>query len=197
MDTELQAAQATIFEMLPWLGMTLDYTDKLAQALPDDLLDWRPEDPRGKFTFSLAEILMHCADSRSMFARQLAGNESEEGCWAEEPGEDSDIWKFKPHGGKQAIIDSLAASRAELAEWYNRSGSELLATTPGTRAVYDKFIASCKEKEQEIPAAVQARGPANIMRVMMACAVHESGHRGTLQAFMRLKGVEKSGFMEE
>jgi len=33
------------------------------------------------------------------------------------------------------------------------------------------------------------RGPVTIIRVIMALAVHESGHRSTLQTLLRMHGI--------
>jgi len=191
MDASPQSTPVTVYEALPWLGMTLDYTDKLVELLPEELLDTRPADPSGHFFFSFAELAMHIADARSMFARQLAGSDSEEGYWSEGPGED-DVWQFKPHGGKQAIVASLAAAREELQPWGARPVSELLAESEGTRKVYQKYLDGCKEKGKEPDGGVLRRGPANIMRVLMGLSVHEAGHRGALQTLLRLHGVDTS-----
>ena len=185
MDSATQA-QATIGQVYPWLNMTFDYTDRIAALIPDDLLDWRYEDPSGKWTFSIAEQAMHCADARIMFARQVLGNDSEEGYWSPGPGEDG-VWPFKDYGSKQAIVDSLKASREELNALLNRSADEALLVTEGTKKTFETIIARMKEQGQDT-AAVELRGPANIIRVLMAAVVHEAGHRGSLQTLLRMKG---------
>jgi hypothetical protein len=64
------AAQAvTIGQHLPWVNMTLDYTESLLEKTPDELLDFRPVDPNGHFMFSIAELAMHCADTRRSVSR--------------------------------------------------------------------------------------------------------------------------------
>lgn len=186
MDSTMHAA-ATIGQVYPWFNMTLDYTDQISALIPEDLLDWRFEDPSGKWSFSLAEQAMHCADARRMFARQIAGSDSGEDYWSEGPGEDG-VWPFKAYGSKQAILDSLKTSRAELDAVLNRSADDALAITAGTQETYDKIIAQMKEKDLDT-AAAELRGPANLIRVLMATVVHEAGHRGSMQTLLRMKGI--------
>lgn len=171
----------------PWLNMTFDLTDNLAKLIPEDSLDWRPEDPSGKWCFSLGEIVMHCADARIMFARQLNGSDSHEGYCSEGPGEDG-VWKFKEHGGKQAILGCLAASRKELEPFMQMPISAMGEVTEGSQAAFDKHLAKMKEDGQDT-AEMEQRGPANIVRVLMATVVHEAGHRGALQTLLRQKGI--------
>lgn len=179
----------TVGDQLPWTGMMLDYTEKLAEIVPAELLGWRPEDPSGAFCFSLAEILMHCADARLMFVRQLTGEDTTDGYWTtgEGPGDDG-VWSFREHDGKAAIIASLRAARALINEWLAAPESDLLDTTAGTRRVYEQQLEYLRSKELDT-AALEQRGPANIMRVLMALTVHETGHRGALQTLLRQKGI--------
>ena len=44
MDTASQAQQ-TIGDQMPWYGVTMDYTEKIGELIPEELWDWRPEDP--------------------------------------------------------------------------------------------------------------------------------------------------------
>src|SRR3954464_13294483 len=91
------ATQAvSIGQHLPWVNMTLDYTETLVAKIPDELLDFRPVDPNGHFFFSLAELAMHCADTRRMFANTLAGIESEEGMWTD--------WDENDEGNELAMM---------------------------------------------------------------------------------------------
>jgi uncharacterized damage-inducible protein DinB len=168
--------------------MTLDYTDQVCAHIPDDMLDWRPEHPAGNFMFSLAEIAMHCADARLMFARQLSGDNNTSDYWSAGPDE-AGKWLFRPYGTKQAIIDSLAAARGELEPFTSRPAEELTATTPGTESAYSKTLSWMKEQGQET-AEAEARGPATIMRVLMALTTHESGHRGSLMTLLHMQGVK-------
>jgi uncharacterized damage-inducible protein DinB len=183
----MQQKQLTVGGFLPWVGMTLDYTDQIAALIPEDKLDWRPEDPSGHFQFSLGEIAMHIADARRMFARQLSGSDSEEGYWSEGP-DDQGVWKFNAPGGKQAILDSLAAARDELNAYIYAPAKSYLETTEGTRKAYEKTLQQMREQGADTE-DVSARGPANIVRVMMAVVAHEAGHRGALQTLLRQLGV--------
>ncbi|MEZ5339427.1 MAG: DinB family protein [bacterium] len=186
MDSAAQTSK-TIAQVYPWLNMTLDYTEKIAALIPEELLDWRYEDPSGKWTFSLAEQAMHCADARIMFARQLSGNSSEEGYWSQGPGEDG-VWPFREYGSKQAILDSLKSARAELDEVMNRGAAEVLTIPEGTKKVYEQVLKQMQEQGADT-SGLETRGPANIIRVLMAAVVHESGHRGSMQTLLRMKGV--------
>ena len=65
-------AQQTIGDQMPWYRITMDYTEKICELIPEALWDWRPEDPQGHFQASLGEIAMHCADERHDHAQMLA-----------------------------------------------------------------------------------------------------------------------------
>lgn len=192
------ATQAvTIGQHLPWVNMTLDYTEHLVEKIPDELLDFRPVDPNGHFMFSLAEIAMHCADSRRMFANTLAGIESEEGFWTEWDEADAGnelamAWKFKPRGTKQEILESLRSAREQLAPWLSLPLSSLNEATDGTRESFEKNLAKMREKGVDT-AEVELRGPSTVNRVLFAVTAHESGHRGSLQTLLRLQGVDARG----
>jgi uncharacterized damage-inducible protein DinB len=179
--------QTNVGMALPWVNMMFDYTDKIAAAIPDELLDWRPTDPSGKWCFSLGEIAMHCADARRMFARQLSGDAREDDYWSEGPGEDG-VWPFKPHGSKQAILDSLKSSRSELQPFLERPASSITEITEGTHKAYEQWLKQMREKNKDT-SELEARGPANVVRVLMAATVHESGHRGALQTLLRQHGI--------
>lgn len=186
MEAAMQT-QLTVGGFLPWVNMMLDYTDELAALIPEDKIDWRPNDPAGHFAFSLGELAMHIADARRMFARQLAGNDSEEGYWSDGPNEQN-VWQFREHGGKKAILDSLADARGELKAYIDLPAKAYTETTDGTRRAYEKLLAQMREQGRDT-AEIEARGPSNIVRVMMAAIAHESGHRGALQTLLRQQGV--------
>jgi uncharacterized damage-inducible protein DinB len=185
------ASQATISDVMPWVTMTLDYTEQVAAAIPEDKLDWRPSDPSGKWSFSLGEIAMHCADSRLMFARTMAGeDDNEEGYWLKYPeGEGESVWtRLREPANKQEILDSLRAGRAALQPWLDKPVSELLSSTDGHRKSYEDMLAKMREKGKD-SAEAERRGPANINRSLMATACHEAGHRGALQTLLRQFGI--------
>ena len=180
---------ATVGDQLPWLKMTMDYTDEIAALIPEDKLDWRPTDPSGRFCFSLGEIAMHCADTRQMFARQLANDESEDGYWSEGPNEEG-VWMFKAPASKQEILDSLKAGRELVERFMAEPVAKLLEPTEGTSKAHAKNIARLREagKDSDV-ASAERRGPATYFRVLMATATHEAGHRGALQTLLRQQGI--------
>lgn len=191
MDAQPQS-ECSVNEYLLWLGMTWDYTDKIAEAIPEHLLDWRPTDPSGKYCFSLAEIVMHITDARLMFSSQLSGEELDDQYWATSEGPNEDgVWTFKDHGGKQALLDSLKASRAKYQSWIDQPFATLLDVPDGARKAYDGFLKRLKEEGHDT-AVMEKRGPASIVRVLMAVAAHEAGHRGSLQTLLRQHGVNVS-----
>jgi hypothetical protein len=181
----------TVGFVLPWVNAVLDGTERVTGLIPEDKLDWRLPDPSGRWHFSLAEIAMHCADSRVMFARQLAGNDSQEGYWSiGYPGDDG-IWQFHPYGSKQAILDSLKRGRAELQPFFDLPAASCSDVTAGMRKIYDKYLAGLREKGKETDAATaELRGPANIVRVLMAVVAHENGHKSSLCTLLRMHGVD-------
>lgn len=187
MESANPAPTRTIGDALPWFKMTLDYTDMVAAAIPDALLNWRPEDPAGKFCFSLAEIVMHCADARRMFAGQLSGECNEDEYWSSGPTDDG-TWPFKELPDKAALLDSLAAARALYQPYLDRPAEDMTAETEGTRSAYHKNIAAMKEHGHD-PAMLERAGIPNIVRVLFAVAAHEAGHRGALQTLLRQHGV--------
>jgi uncharacterized damage-inducible protein DinB len=187
-------AEATIGQMLPWTTNTLDYTEMVASKLTDELRDWRPTDPSGKFFFSLGELVAHSADTRRMFARQLAGNESEEGYWSmgdTGPSEDG-VWQFKPLPSAAELLQSLKDARAEIQPYLDRPASEQWSVTDGNKAIFEKNLAGMREKGIDT-AEAERRGPPNINRVLFAIMCHESGHRGALQTLLRMNGVQVGG----
>jgi uncharacterized damage-inducible protein DinB len=189
------APAVTIGQHLPWVNMILDYTEKIFEKIPEELLDFRPVDPNGHYMFSLGEIAMHLADTRRMFARTLEGNESEDGYWTiwdENDTSDTMTWNFKPRGTKEEILASLRDARTELEPWLSKSLSELQESTEGTRASFEKNLAKMREKGVDT-AEMELRGPSTINRVLFAVTAHESGHRGTLQTLARMQGVDARG----
>lgn len=172
---------------LPWLAGTLDSMERVAAMVPEDKLDWRLADPSGKWHFSLAEIVMHSADARRMFARMLSGSESTNDYWSPGPGEGG-VWPFTPYGRKQAILDSLKESRGELQPFLDRPLAAMTETTEGTRKAFESNLARARERQLDT-ANDEKRGPATILRILMACAVHEAGHRSSLQTLLRMHGI--------
>jgi len=198
MDAERQA-EATLREALPWVKLTLDYTDRLAAAIPEDLLDWRPEDPSGKWSFSLVEIVKHVSDARFMFIGQLDGEDpvdetgdaAPDRYWSAGPGADGE-WNFYEHKDKAEVLARLAQARQPIEQWLDRPASGLMDITDGTRAVFEMQIKRLQESGVDV-ADWHRRGPATVNRVLMALAVHEAGHRAALQTLLRQKGINVEG----
>lgn len=174
----------------PWLTLALDQTDKIAAIVPEDKLEWRLSDPSGKWHFSLAEIVMHCADARRLFARMMSGLERPDDYASPGPSENG-VWSFRPYQSKQAILDDLAAAREELRPWLERPLAEAMTVVDPTRATWEQNLARMKEKEMDT-AVEELRGTPSILRVLMGCVVHETGHRASLQTLLRMHGVNLS-----
>jgi uncharacterized damage-inducible protein DinB len=186
MDSQTQR-EPIIRDQLPWVTLTLDHTEKLAELIPEDELDWRPVDPSGKWSFSLVEIIKHVTDARIMYVGQLTGEEDSGNYWSEPPGEDGS-WKFGNHKDKAEVVSRLAEARKGVEEWLDKPASMLLEVTGGTTAAYNSIIEQIRKQGGPLE-DYQRRGPANVNRVLMALAVHEAGHRGTLHALLRQKGI--------
>lgn len=193
MDTSMQPVLC-IGDALPWARMTLDYTDQLAALIPDELLGWRSPDPSGAFSFSLGEIAAHISDARSMFIRQLSGAPEDDNYFSEGPkAPDYKHWEFRPFT-KAELLASLAASRALAEEWLSRPADGIYAPTPGTTEAWEKMKAKLAEDgNSEELAKAELRGPASVVRVLMALCVHEAGHRGSLGTLLRQQGIALVG----
>jgi uncharacterized damage-inducible protein DinB len=184
------ANSLSIAESIPWIDITFDYTEKVCASIPPELMDWRPADPSGAYSFSLAEIAMHIADERLELARRLAGTEDENGYWTIKAAWASgQPWEFRQPANMVEVLQSLRRGRQALREWLERPHEELLETTAGTRAAFERHIAGMSQQGKEPEAALLKRGPASIVRIMMFLCMHESGHRGALQALLRQHGI--------
>lgn len=180
-----------INDALPWASMTLDYTERIANLIPLELLDWRPVDPSGHFCFSLAELVMHCADARRLFASQLSGEADEQGYWSGGP-EEGGAWKFKPDPGKEALLQSLKNTRALFEPYLNRPADELLEETEGTRQAYARNLEFMRDHGHDTSRLEQSGAP-NIMRVIFALTVHEAAHRSAMQTLLHQHGIATGG----
>ena|ERR1700687_1640874 len=190
MDTASQAQQ-TIGDQMPWYGMTMDYTGKICELIPQQLWNWRPEDPQGHFQASLGEIAMHCADERHGHAQMLSGETDRSMFFTLSPGKDG-ISKFREDVSKQDVLASLRAGRALLDRYAHLPADRLTDVTEGAKAAYKRQIASVKEQGIDT-IGMEMRGAPGIFRVLMGVACHEAGHRGTLYTLLRLNGVSLSG----
>lgn len=190
MDTSNPALRkTTIGDLWPWAGETFRHTEQVAASIPEDKLDWRPTDPSGRWSFSLGEIAMHCADIRLMFARQLRGEDSEELYWLASPPERGGSWTRKREpGGLQEIMDTLVQGRTEIETWLALPASELLSPTPGMTAHFEARLTELRAAGRDT-AAAERWGPGSIHWILMTVCCHEAGHRGALQANLRLLGI--------
>jgi hypothetical protein len=157
-------------------------------------MDWRPQDPSGNYSFSLAEIAMHIADERLELARRLSGSADEDGYWTlKAQWMSGEAWEFRKPASMAEVVKSLLRGREALREWLEHPQEDLLETTPGTRAAFEKHIAGMSQQGREPDAALVRRGPASLVRIMMFLCMHESGHRGSLQTLLRQHGIHAGG----
>jgi hypothetical protein len=187
--------EVTIAEHLPWVEVTLDYTDRLIALTPEDMLDYRPENALGHFFFTPAEIAMHLADERSELARMLGGSDSRDGFWTIanwETGGDGTPWQFREYADNAELPAGLRESRAELKPWLSLPVSTLQESTDGTRVAYAKQLAELQSKGIDT-ATMERRGPPSINRVLFSLTTHEAAHRGYLQTILRLQGIDARG----
>lgn len=184
--------QPTIGRNLGWVNYTFHRSESTAAAIPEDLLDWRPKDPAGGFQFSLAEIVMHIADARRMFVCQLTGVDESQNYWSpaywSPTASDADIYKFKPYGNRQALLDSLAASRTLYEPYLALPAAALLHTPPSGRLTFERMLADYRAAGHDMT-VLEQDGPPSIYHVLFMACVHESGHRGTLHTLLRINGV--------
>ena len=106
-------AHQSIGDQMPWYGMTMDYTEKVCELIPEGLWDWRPTDPQAHFHASLGEIAMHCADERHAHAQMLSGETDTTLFFTLSPGKDG-INRFREGVRKRDVLASLRAGRASL-----------------------------------------------------------------------------------
>ena len=99
---------------------------------------------------------------------------------------------YKKRAAQQAAlareVQQLRAARQELQPFLDLPASSLTAVLQPTLESFDKMVAQLKEQGKDT-SEIEARGPANVVRVMMALVAHESGHRASLQTLLRLQGV--------
>jgi uncharacterized damage-inducible protein DinB len=188
------APELTAADGMPIVRLTLDYGERLCALIPDELRQWRPPDPSGRYCFSLEELAMHMADARWLFAGQLDGEHYEGHNWAIEQAQDGGAWSFKTADDFQQVLDSLAQSRARLEHWLSRPLSDLYQPTPGTSAFFNTYQQHLREQgKAEAATAYARRGPATLARTLASFIAHESGHRGALQTLLRMHGIDTGG----
>lgn len=184
--------ELTVAESLGWLNYTFSRTENSAAAVPEDLLDWRPEDPSGAFQFSLAEIVMHVADARRMFVSQLTGVDESPRYWSKAywspTADEADVYKFEAYAGKQALLDSLKAARELYAPYLAMPASSLMLSPASARPAFERMLAEYTAAGQDMT-PLERQGPPTVYQVLFMAAVHESGHRGALHTLLRVKGA--------
>ncbi len=90
------------------------------------------------------------------------------------------------------MLGRLAEARSVVEHWLDQPASTLLDVTENSKAVFQENLKRMKEAGHSSE-DWERRGPANVNRVLVALAVHEAGHRGTLQALLRQQGINISG----
>ena len=187
--------ELTIAEHLPWVDITLDYTERLIGLTPEAMFDYRPGNAAGDFFFTPAEIAMHLADERLEFARMLDGSHSREGFWtiaSWETGGDGTPWQFRQYTDGAELLASLRETRARLKPWLGLPVSALQEPTDGTRSIYERQLGELRAKGVDI-SGMQRRGAPSINRVLWSLVTHEAAHRSYLQTILRLQGVDARG----
>lgn len=170
-------------------------TEELLAKIPDDLLEFRPEDPSGRFQFSIAEIFAHVADARTMFATTYLADvpmDDQEGLYMMSPPDEDGAWKPNVEDfGRPALERALAEGWGRLAPALEMPESEAFAATPGGLRMHDAAASrrDAGEEPQPWDERVLSWGPATLIRVLATCASHEAGHRGALVSLARRHGV--------
>jgi hypothetical protein len=186
----LSISSFTVGEQLPWVVNTFNYTERVVNTITPDLFDWRPDDPSGGFMFSVGELVMHITDSRRDFARQLSGASRDDRYWSPQEFIPEDgVWTFRPRANYDEIYNCLRMARAELDVWLELPADRLLQPTSESRKLFDYAVEKLENEGKKPSPGMVKRGPLNPMRVMTAAAIHEAGHRGTLQTMLRMNGV--------
>lgn len=191
MDIETAAA-LTAGDGLPWIGITLDHTERITRLVDEERAGLRPVDPLGRFHFSLGELVMHIADSRRMFLGQLDGADYSGGYWADGAGPDAaGSWRFHPPASWADVQESISWAGGKLREYLAGPLGALWEPTAGTRSFFEAYLGDLRKAGREEQAAqYERRGPASLARTLTAMACHEAGHRGSLQTLLRLHGVD-------
>lgn len=190
MDQQTAAALAA-GDGLPWIGITLDHTERITRLVDEKLAALRPVDPIGRFCFSLGELVMHIADSRRMFLGQLDGADYSGGYWADSAGPDlNGAWHFSPPASWADVQESVSWAGGKLREYLAGPLEALWEPTAGTRGFFEHYLADLRQAGRDEQAAqYERRGPASLARTLTALACHEAGHRGSLQTLLRLHGI--------
>lgn len=169
------------------IGVMLDYTQKIAGYVTDELLDWRPQYPAGDYTFSIGEQLKHITDTRMWVLEELSGEKTGYERWAGPyPGTDAP-WTFR-EGSHAEVMEALEMSRKLLQPWIELPMSQLADPTAGTIKVHEGRLAAAREKGEDT-GKLEAKGPASLASCLFFLAAHENGHRVAAQTLLRQAGA--------
>jgi uncharacterized damage-inducible protein DinB len=195
MDASAQAGM-TIGKALGWINYIFGRSEATAAAIPGELAGWRPPDPSGAFQFSLAEIVMHMADARRMFASQLTGADEtprywSPDYWTAQCEDEALMYRFKDFQGREALLQDLKEARSLYAPYLALPMSSLMLITEGSRTTFARMVADYRAAGQDT-VAMEQFGPPSIYQVLLMAVAHEAGHRGALHALLRTHGVDLS-----
>jgi uncharacterized damage-inducible protein DinB len=187
MDTQPAGGQR-IIDAIWSVGVMLDYTHRIAGSITPEILDWRPQSPKGDFFFSIGEQVKHITDTRVYVADMLSGRPANYQRWAGDyPGRD-EPWQFRD-GSYDEIMERLEFSRGLLQPWIEQDFSAMLLPTEGTRQSYEQQLAGLREKGEDT-AMLEAKGPGTLASAILFLVSHENGHRAVLQTMLRLAGAD-------
>jgi hypothetical protein len=182
-----QSTGPSVAESIWAINVMLDYTESIAAFIPRDMLDWRPQYPAGDYAFSLGEQVKHIADTRIFVANNLNVEPAVYERWAGEYPGSTGAWTFR-EGSYDEVMESLKYSRSLIDPWTGKPFTELLLPSPGTRATFEKQLASKREAGEDV-AALEAKGPGTLVGSLLFLVAHENGHRTVLQTLLRQAGV--------
>lgn len=186
----VMTADTSALQVLTWATTFLNYTDAVIGDLPaaDAALDWRPADNAGGYYFSIREQAMHIADERHDMLGWITGASREGKLFLTDYGGTGKPWAFKS-GSKAEIVASLQAGRAAVDALLARPMSELLETTPGLTARFEKALADMRAAGKDEEAAKrEAAGPSRVLNIVLFLIAHEQSHRSVLQTMLRQQG---------
>ena len=172
----------------PWLGVLLNYTDAVCDALPDDDREIRPEDPAGAFVFSALEQAMHIADQRWEFLKWLTGEDHTDRLFLKKyPGKQG-TWEFRG-AGREDVLYSLKSARSSMDELLEvLPAAAWNETTPELTRMHEKRMERARSEGIET-ADFEQQGPSTLGNMVLFMVAHETGHRAVLQHMLRMAGI--------
>lgn len=185
---EMTAAQSTIGGQLPWARILLDYTDAVCNCVTEEHWNLRPQGQGEGYWFSLGELVMHLADTRREIIGNISGEIDRDKIWCSKYGGTAAPWEWRA-GSRDEALAMLAEGRELINAWLERPAAELIAPTEASVSQWKARVAKIKEAGKDA-AAVEAAGPQSVADCLTFLIGHEQSHRGVLQAFLRLHGIE-------